>query len=260
MCLEVGHRREEEVGTSIPKDLVRERTGVYGDGEDSGSMSCLYAERSVLDDQSFIGVNARFLKCHEIGFGVWLSVFYIESSHHEMCLEDSWEIMVQTVEQGGLSRTGDYHGEESPVLDLIEHFQGTWHAFSFRTFVELFCFGLVDGLDFFFRSIMSAFPLADDVDGGCTGTSFVQISFFPAQTEAEAFHDGVPGFGMVRHGVEQDAVHVEQYSFQGKRLVSVIFQIILNGFLIHTSSMRFSGLSCLVWTLDRANGYKINHK
>ena len=69
-------------------------------------------------------------------------------------------------------------------------------------------------LDFLVGGVASAFASADDVDGVCTCASFVHVGFLFAEAEAHAFHYFVPRAGMVRHGVEEHPIHIEQHGLQ----------------------------------------------
>ena len=93
---------------------------------------------------------------------------------------------------------------------------------------------MIDAFDFFRCGIVSPFALTDDVDGGCTGPSFMQVGFLTGEVHPVVFHRLVPCTGMVGHGVEQDTVHVEEDGFQMDVMVGMLFQIVLDSVCIHS--------------------------
>ena len=87
--------------------------------------------------------------------------------------------------------------------------------------VEFFAFFGIDTLYYLRSGIFAVLPLIYDVDCCCSRTSFVHISFLAAQMQTVTFHYRMPCIGMIRHGVEQHAVHVEKNGFQPDIVVSV---------------------------------------
>ena len=74
---------------------------------------------------------------------------------------------------------------------------------------------------------MSSLSQGNDIDGACSRASFVHICLFPRKVETIVFHCLMPTAGVVLHGIEKHAVHVEHGGFQMELGVVVFFQIFL---------------------------------
>ena len=79
----------------------------------------------------------------------------------------------------------------------------------FRIAAESLAFLLIHLLDELGWCLMSVLALIGNVDGGGSCASFVQESLLAGEVQPVAVHDFSPGIGVVGHGVEQHAVHVE---------------------------------------------------
>lgn len=150
-----------------------------------------------------------------------LAVLHIESGHHIFGLEHAGEVMRKPVQQGLLSRACDEHRRKPCRLYFLQEFPSSGHAFRFGVCTELRAFLRIDALYHFGRGVFAVLPLIDKVDGGGAGASFVQIRLLAAQMQAVAFHHFVPGIGVIGHGIEQYAVHIEEDSLQSDVRVPV---------------------------------------
>ena len=87
---------------------------------------------------------------------------------------------------------------------------------------------------------MSVLALIGNVDGGGSCASFVQEGFFTGKVQAVAVHHLCPGVGMIGHGVEQHAVHVEQDGTQVETFAGMAAQIVADVFFKHEGNAFFS--------------------
>ena len=102
----------------------------------SSQCSGLYPQGSIFHHKAFPRLYTGFLQSHEVGLGVGLAVFHIKTGHHQVAPEYARKIMVQSVDEADLPRSGDDHGGEAIGLYLFQQLVSARHPWGFRTTAE----------------------------------------------------------------------------------------------------------------------------
>ena len=152
-------------------------------------------------------------------------MLHVFARYDEVGTEVAGVIVFEAIKKRLLSAAGYYNNGESGSFYLLQHFVGSGHLGGFGTGIEQAALFFVNALHFIGRGIAVPITLGEDVDGGIAGSSFVHIGFLLGHVESELGADFGPGAGMVGHGVEEYAVHVEQYGLGGEGAEALFFQI-----------------------------------
>ena len=93
------HRGEQEISAFIEQNMIGKRTRVYRYREDTGSLGSTHSERSILYNNTLIGVELTLLHAHQVGFRVGLAMLHIEGGDHELATKDVRVVHIEFVEQ-----------------------------------------------------------------------------------------------------------------------------------------------------------------
>ena len=144
------------------------------------------------------------------------AVLHVARGNNARRIEDAGIVLHETIEEAGLSTTGDDDGGEAVGNDLFEQVEGAGHLGRFGIAVEEFALAGVEALDFFGVGVAIPGAAGEEAEGAEGRAAFVEIDFFGADVESGFVANLRPGFGMAGHGVEEHAVHVEEGGLYGK--------------------------------------------
>ena len=119
--------------------------------------------------------------------------------------------MIELVEQGQLRTACNQPYLLASSLNSLEHLVGTWHRLCSAQFYELLAFLLVERLHLLERDLTVRLLRLVGVENNiAAGAALCQITVTLREVQTMASHDDLPRACMVRHGVEQHAVHIEE--------------------------------------------------
>ena len=158
------------------------------------------------------------LQGHEVRLGVRLAVLHVLARHDELGGEEAGIVGVETVEQRLLARARHHDDGERGLLHGLEHLLCAGHLGRFGAGVEEAALLGVDVGYLLLGSLAAPVAACEDVDGRSTRAALVHVSLGLVHFKSETGARLCPRGGVVGHGVEEHAIHIEKHGLWGESL------------------------------------------
>ena len=120
------------------------------------------------------------------------------------------EIGVEPVEVCALLRAGDQHAGHARFGQNRQHAGGAGNYRHTRQLVEITGFALIKFIALGIGGLITLAAAEEQTHGGATGHPLEKIELLLGGFETQFAAETIPGAGMIAHGVNESAIHVDQ--------------------------------------------------